>query len=291
MLRANSIAARLREGAAINEELSGPNAPGSADPLVITPSPNLAEMEASGSASVDLRLGTWFVSLRQTRMSHLEVDDPEIHTQFTKTHFVPFGESYFLHPRSFVLGTTLEWVRLPRDLAAYVVGRSSWGRRGLIIATATGVHPGFKGCITLELTNVGEIPTAIRPGMAICQLFFHDVTGPEPKGVDRSQFAASRKPTVGRISPDSFFQNLTNSPQTAWAIAQYKSLVIRELNYGRSVDEMKEEPTKFIDQNYASYLSRMAIRDQLSVVSQLRTAHDEAVKASKPEIHGVDNDG
>ena len=183
------------------------------DPLVITPSPDVSVLESSGSASVDLRLGSWFVSLRQPRMSHLEVDHPQTTAQFTKTHFVPFGESYFLHPRSFVLGITLEWVRLPRDLAAYVVGRSSWGRRGLIIATATGVHPGFKGCITLELTNVGEIPIAIKPGMAICQLFFHEVVGPDTESVDRSQFAASRKPMIGRVSTDRFFQKLTNSPQ------------------------------------------------------------------------------
>jgi len=148
-------------------------------------------------------------------MSHLEVDDRGMRTQFTKTHYVPFGDSYFLHPRSFVLGTTLEWVRLPRDLAAYVVGRSSWGRRGLIIATATGVHPGFTGCITLELTNVGEIPIAIKPGMAVCQLFFHEVSGPEAAGGDRSQFAASRKPTVGRINADEFFRKLTKPPETA----------------------------------------------------------------------------
>ena len=161
MLRVNEIAERLRKGMEAGIGASTDMTEEKVtDPLVITPSPELADLNTSGSASIDLRLGTWFVSLRQARMPCLEVDDPSLGAQFTKNHYVRFGDSYFLHPRSFVLGTTLEWIRLPRDLAAYVIGKSSWGRRGLIIATATGVHPGFKGCLTLELTNVGEIPIA-----------------------------------------------------------------------------------------------------------------------------------
>ena len=216
MLRATEIARRLRAGANAGEaELDGQpaNDPLVNDPLVIIPMGDLDELDKNGSASIDLRLGTWFVSLRQARMSHLEVDDPSQNIQFAKTHYIPFGESYYLHPRNFVLATTLEWLRLPHDIAAYVIGRSSWGRRGLIIATATGVHPGFKGCLTLEITNVGEIPIAIKPGMAICQLFFHQVFGPEVSETDRSQFAGSRKPTIGRIRPDDFFLKLTNRPQ------------------------------------------------------------------------------
>jgi dCTP deaminase len=108
------------------------------DPLVITPTPNLSGLRKSGAASVDLRLGTWFVMLRQPRMTHLKVDDQEGSSQLTKIRYVPFGDEYVLHPRNFVLGVTLEWLRLPKELAAYVIGRSSWGRRSLIIETATG---------------------------------------------------------------------------------------------------------------------------------------------------------
>jgi dCTP deaminase len=82
------------------------------------------------------------------------------------------------------------------------VGKSSWGRRGLIIATAIGVHPGFKGCLTLELTNVGEIPVAIKPGMAVCQLFLHEVREHGGEWVDQSQFVGMRKPRLGKISLD-----------------------------------------------------------------------------------------
>lgn len=96
----------------------------------------------------------------------------------------------------------MEWLRLPKDLSAYVIGKSSWGRRGLIIATATGVHPGFPGCLTLELTNVGEIPISLKPGIEICQIFFHEVCKPVSKHIEQSQFVGSRRPKLGKIKLD-----------------------------------------------------------------------------------------
>jgi len=96
----------------------------------------------------------------------------------------------------------LEWIRLPKNLTAYVIGKSSWGRRGLIIATATGVHPGFKGCLTLEITNVGEIPIAIKPGTEICQIFIQEIHETGTDIVAKSQFVGSRKPRFGDIKLD-----------------------------------------------------------------------------------------
>ena len=109
--------------------------------LAIRPQPDLAELDACGSAPVDLRLGCWFQTFRSTECSHLDVyDSPGTapgEAQLTKQHYVAFGAPFILHPRQFVLAVTLEWIRLPSNLAGYVVGRSSWGRHGLIIATAT----------------------------------------------------------------------------------------------------------------------------------------------------------
>ncbi len=198
ILKAERIAELLKKGQA-------PEAP---DPLVITPTPDLDKLTRSGSASIDMRLGTWFLSLRQSRMTHLQIGRHELGTQFTKTHYVPFGMDYILHPRRFVLGVTVEWIRVPGDLAGYVVGRSSWGRRGLIIATATGVHPGFKGCLSLELSNMGEIPIAIKPGMTICQLFIHEVEVSGSNYVDQSPFVGRRKPTLGSIDIDDIARKL-----------------------------------------------------------------------------------
>jgi dCTP deaminase len=180
------------------------------DRLIIRPLPDLTELKNSGAASVDLRLGTWFVTLRPTRFPALEVDETPNATannaKLSKSHFVPFGKEFILQPRSFVLGVTLEWVRFPSNLAAYVIGKSSWGRRGLIIATAAGVHPGFTGCLTLELSNVGEIPIAVTPGISICQLFFHTMENNDL--VDRSLFVGLRRPVMGEIKLDDIARKL-----------------------------------------------------------------------------------
>jgi len=182
--------------------------PRTRDPLVIAPTPDLNKLSGSGAASIDLRLGTWFARLQQARTSHIRVGEGIAQPQITKMSYVPFGREYYLHPGTFVLGITLEWIRLPVNLTASVIGKSSWGRRGLIIATATGVHPGFVGCLALELTNVGEIPIEIKPGMKICQIFIDEVTMTGSESVDRSQFVGSRKPMLGDVKLDDVAQKL-----------------------------------------------------------------------------------
>jgi len=192
MLKSDEIARLLKEGAE----------PGNPDPLVITPFLDLEKLENEGSSSVDLRLGTWFVGLKNAKLTHLGIGQFGYDEQLTNAEFVRFGRNYVLHPGGFVLSITMEWLRLPGDLAAYVIGKSSWGRRGLIIATATSVHPGFKGCLTLELSNVGELPIEISPGSKICQICLHTVKTRIPSLSDKSQFVGSRKPAIGEINLD-----------------------------------------------------------------------------------------
>jgi len=196
ILRSEQIAERLAH-------------PGAKDPLLVTPRPNVEELKSSGAASLDLRLGTWFVTLQQARMSHVPGSGNAPVAQFSKTRYVPFDSSYYLHPRSFVLGVTLEWIRLPVDVAGYVAGKSTWGRRGLVIATAVGVHPGFTGCLTLELSNVGEIPLELRPGTAICQLFLHAADPMGSESTDQSQFLGERRPTLGSVPRDPFVERIS----------------------------------------------------------------------------------
>lgn len=184
--------------------------PDQSDPLIITPRPNLEELRQKGSASLDLRLGSWFAEMRKSRASHVKmVGDTEGEDArfLSKMHFVRFGDTFILHPHQFILGITLEWIRFPRNCAAYVTSRSSWGRRGLVIATAVGVHPGFSGCLTLELVNLGELPIKLSPGLAICQLFIHQVSS-DTDAVDRSGFVGQRKPVLGDIKPDGFAEKL-----------------------------------------------------------------------------------
>lgn len=127
------------------------------------------------SSSIDIRLGTKFI---MTRTSQHGLLNPRTVTQeylreAQEKIEIRFDEDLVLHPRGLILAGTLEYVSLPADLAAVVSTRSTYGRLGLITATAAFVHPGFKGCITLELLNLGNTPVVLCPGLEVAQLVFY----------------------------------------------------------------------------------------------------------------------
>jgi dCTP deaminase len=164
-------------------------------------------IEKSGAAAIDLRLGRWFAVLRQVRVDGIKVmSDDQPHDGLSKSYFRPFGEGFVIHPGRFVLAITLEWLSLPPSIGAYVTGKSSLGRRGLIIETAAGIHPGFSGCLALEIANVGEVPITINPGMKIAQMFPHAAAGTPHQS--QSGFNGQRKPILGQIGKDPIYQKL-----------------------------------------------------------------------------------
>jgi dCTP deaminase len=163
--------------------------------IAIIPRPDRTTFETNSGASIDLHLGRWFRTMRQSNITVLKIGTEKTYSTFSKEHFVPFEKEFILHPSKFALGMTLEWVSFPGDLAGHITGKSSLGRRGLVIETAAGIHPGYAGCLTLELANVGEIPIALVPGMEICQVFFHRTEG--ENSAASSQFKGSRKPRLG----------------------------------------------------------------------------------------------
>lgn len=172
--------------------------------LVITPILDWKSQASPGNSSLDVRLGQNFRIPGRTkldRLDHLSEDHSEDVQKYNEDHHIPVGDYFVLHPRQFVLGETLEWVKLPANLSAYVVGRSSWGRDGLIVATAIGIHPHYSGVITLELTNVGEIPIRLYPGSRIAQLFIHTLDDEgaiqNPSSGARSSFYGSKGPSSG----------------------------------------------------------------------------------------------
>lgn len=185
------------------------------DPLYIIPSTTELDPAPDGAATIDLRLGRWFQTLRQVNDTHFDVKKRSFsEASITDRHFIPFGKAFVLHPGHFALGATLEWIKIPRQCAGAVVGKSSWGRRGLIIETAPTVHPGFTGCLTLELTNVGTLPLMLYPGLKVCQL---QLAFAEGDGVGASAFDGRRRPVLGEIRPDSFFSQLTKAEVVALA--------------------------------------------------------------------------
>lgn len=179
----------------------------------IVPRPDMIGPSESGQASIDLRLGRWFRTMRQSRMHVVSMFDQDSTGEegrseagLTKEYFVRFDGEFILHPGKFAIDITLEWLGLPSYLAGYVTGKSSLGRRGLIIETAAGIQPGFKGCLALELTNVGEVPLQLGPGMRVCQIFLHEVK--EPGTDSASQFNGRRKPSLGQVRPDDVVKKL-----------------------------------------------------------------------------------
>jgi dCTP deaminase len=166
------------------------------DRLVVMP---LLEDKQVTEASVDLRLGPEFILLRRTDESGLDAaDQPQAVAERMHARVnVEIGQALWLHPGQFVLGATLEFLRIPADLAAYVLGRSSWGRVGLIPATAIFVQPGFAGCLTLELVNHGESPIALYPGLRIAQLVVHAL----PSATEHAYGADDDHKYVGPTGP------------------------------------------------------------------------------------------
>lgn len=150
------------------------------DPEQLVVTPLIDPDHRVQDATIDLRLGTEFIVTKRSKITSLdpleerESQGSKILEYQEKIH-VNIGSRFILHPHQFVLGGTFEYLKMPVDMLAYVLGRSSWGRVGLVIATATVVHPSYAGIITLELTNVGDTPIALYPGIRVAQLAFHQI--------------------------------------------------------------------------------------------------------------------
>jgi dCTP deaminase len=159
------------------------------DPAMIQPS------------SIDFRLDRYFRVFENHRYPH--IDPAADQTDLTREVEPTGDEPFILHPGEFVLGSTLEEVTLPDDLAARVEGKSSLGRLGLLThATAGFVDPGFRGHVTLELANVATLPIKLYPGMKIGQLCFFRLSSPaeHPYGSAKygSRYQGQRGPTPSR---------------------------------------------------------------------------------------------
>jgi dCTP deaminase len=126
-------------------------------------------------ASVDLRLGDSFRVFHNHRTAAIDLRDPPTNL----TEEVVSEDVFVIHPGEFVLGVTREYVELPDDIVARIEGKSSLGRLGLIVhATAGFVDPGFKGTLTLEITNLTRVPIKLYPGLLIAQLSFMALDAP-----------------------------------------------------------------------------------------------------------------
>ncbi|MFQ6333998.1 dCTP deaminase [Methylophilus sp. 3sh_L] len=175
----------------------------------LTVSPILDRLQI-GPSSIDLRMGNVVMVAKAGGQSHVEpavykkVKDHDCVRYKQQKHErvdIPFGKPFLLHPGTLALVPTLEWVHLPLDLQGIVTARSSWAREGLNIATATIVNPDYRGIITLELANFGEIPIELYPGLRLAQIAFYLLDDAPTEGYV-GQFKMSFEPAAGDISQD-----------------------------------------------------------------------------------------
>ena len=152
-------------------------------------------------SSIDVRLDRFFRVFENHKYPF--IDPRQEQSDLTRGVEVRPDEAFVLHPGEFVLGSTYEVVTLPDDLAARVEGKSSLGRLGLLThATAGFVDPGFSGHVTLELSNVSNLPVMLWPGMKIGQLCFMRLSSPaeHPYGssIYGSRYQGQRGPTPSK---------------------------------------------------------------------------------------------
>ncbi|MDP2013628.1 MAG: dCTP deaminase [Actinomycetota bacterium] len=152
-------------------------------------------------SSIDVRLDRWFRVFENHKYS---VIDPRMEQPELTRLLEPEGdEGFILHPGEFVLGSTYEIVSLPDDIAGRLEGKSSLGRLGLLTHSTAGfIDPGFSGHVTLELSNVANLPIVLYPGMKIGQLCLFRLSSPaqHPYGSEKygSRYQGQRGPTPSK---------------------------------------------------------------------------------------------
>ncbi len=152
-------------------------------------------------SSVDVRLDKFF---RVFEIHKYEVIDPSLEQpELTREIVAEDGEAFILHPGEFVLASTYEVITLPDDIAGRLEGKSSLGRLGLLTHSTAGfIDPGFSGHITLELSNVANLPVKLYPGMKIGQLCLIKLSSPaeHPYGSAQylNRYQGQRGPTPSR---------------------------------------------------------------------------------------------
>jgi dCTP deaminase len=152
-------------------------------------------------SSIDVRLDRFFRVFNNHLYTH--IDPAQQQDDLTSMVEVADGQPFVLHPGEFVLASTLEVITLGDQLAGRLEGKSSLGRLGLLTHSTAGfIDPGFSGCVTLELSNVANLPITLWPGMKIGQLCIFGLSSPaeHPYGaaVYGSRYQGQRGPTASR---------------------------------------------------------------------------------------------
>lgn len=161
-------------------------------------------------ASVDLHLDRSILIFRNNRVPYIDVR--KTNDRLTDMVTMADDDPFMLHPGEFVLGSTLEHVEVPADLVARLEGKSSLGRIGLLIHSTAGyVDPGWKGHLTLELSNVSSLPITLYHRMKIGQISYLRLTTPAERLYGSaelgSKYQGQQDPTASKIHLDFISEN------------------------------------------------------------------------------------
>ena len=172
--------------------------------IVVKPKPNLKKQ--LGAASLDVRLGKSFRVFDATQKAVIDPLQAETFKDLTSLVQADRRHPFVLHPHQFVLAMTYEWIALPNHIGARIEGRSSWGRLGVIIHSTAGyVDPGFRGNLTLEISNISNIPVLLYPGIRIGQLAFEEISSPAEvpyTAKKTAKYAGATEPLPSQIFKD-----------------------------------------------------------------------------------------
>jgi dCTP deaminase len=156
-------------------------------------------------SSVDVRVDRFFRVFHNARYPYIDVKEPQ--EELTELVEIAGEQAFILHPGEFVLGSTLERIVLPDDLVARLEGKSSLGRLGLLIHSTAGfIDPGFDGHVTLELSNVANLPITIYHGMKIGQISFVQLSEPAEKPYGSGDLGSKYQGQTGP-TPSRYWQN------------------------------------------------------------------------------------
>ena len=161
-------------------------------------------------SSVDVRVDRFFRVFHNARYPYIDVKEPQ--EDLTELVEIDRERPFILHPGEFVLGSTLERIVLPDDLVARLEGKSSLGRLGLLIHSTAGfIDPGWDGHVTLELSNVANLPITIYHGMKIGQVSFVQLSEPAEKPYGSGELGSKYQGQMGP-TPSRYWQNFEREP-------------------------------------------------------------------------------
>lgn len=175
--------------------------------LIIEP---MLDENQIGEVSVDLRVGTDFLTLHQGRQAYIDTTQNLIQERPIRSHFTEtrrnIGEGFLLHPSQPILFSTLEYLKLPNDIYAVLTLRSSYSRLGLTISTI--IQPGYCGCASVEVVNTGNTPIKILAGARFLQARFIRINNESEYFKTHRKYTCQVRPVASKANEDEELKKL-----------------------------------------------------------------------------------